>query len=84
MGYEVDKNGNHIIPENTAIPMDEAATVYKDRLGYIHNEPKSTAELIEEAKKLFQKPEPVKPLTPQQPNTNVNEVRKLNKLLKGE
>jgi hypothetical protein len=60
-GFELDKNGHHIIPSNTAIPISEEARVYKDRLGYLHNTPqtepkeKSIDELLEEGKKLLQK-----------------------------
>jgi hypothetical protein len=55
-GFYLDPNGYHIYPKNTAIPINEAAK--------LHNKEKSTAELIEEAKKSLQKATPVTIPTP--------------------
>jgi hypothetical protein len=40
-GFELGPNGEHIIPKNTAMPIGEAAKLYKDRLGYLHNTPQT-------------------------------------------
>jgi hypothetical protein len=46
-----DPNGYQIFPKNTAMPITEAAK--------LHQQEKSTDELIAEARKLFQKPNPI-------------------------
>jgi hypothetical protein len=54
----LDPNGYPIFPKNTAMPITEAAK--------LHQQDKSTDELIAEARKLFAKPSPnvtPKPLT---------------------
>jgi hypothetical protein len=47
-GYEIGPNGEHIIPKNTAIPMNEAARLYTNDRGeppiVVHRTPPQTEE----------------------------------------
>ncbi|MGI0032451.1 MAG: hypothetical protein ACRD97_04165 [Nitrososphaeraceae archaeon] len=94
-GYELDANGQHIIPKNTAMPIGEVAKQYKDRLGYLHDIPQTERDkqLERDAlqwKKYFEQnrgkipnefPKTIVDNVNTNTNINKNEVRKLSKFL---
>jgi hypothetical protein len=84
-----DPNGNEIyriedIPDNKAIPIEEAAKIHKNNA--VPKE-KSTAELIAEAQKVIDYNKEIERLynkefpAEQQPKPKINEIKRLSKLL---
>jgi hypothetical protein len=73
----VDPNGYPIYPKNTAIPITEAAK--------LHQQTKTTDELIAEARKYLQKPTQQEKQQPKQEvKKPINEIRRLSRILKNE